>query len=249
MKMERIRNKSLAKIMALILVLVMMAGTITGCGDTASAAETGRLVVKVNPEVAVDYDEEGNVTGIEGINNDGRELIADHTGYEGKTSGEVIRELVAMMDKEGYLKKGNKGRKITIEVEDGSHMPSDDFLQNIVKSLKKQMSNKKYTGKIVIEGESNYGMSNYSVSPYGNSSYEKKTIKKSNAGNNGNTDYYGDSDYNGTSDGNTNYDSNSNYGGGNSNYDSNSDYGGGNSDYGSSDYGDSGYGGDSGYDD
>lgn len=235
------KKNNLIKLLAAIMIMIMSVGALAGCGSEASAAEGGRLILKVNPQVAVDYDDAGMVTGLEGLNADGEKLIKDYEGYQGKESRIVVKDLVALMNDAGYFKTDadGEGKKITLEIENGSKMPDDDFLENIVNDIKVYMGDKPYTGNIVINGESNYGVSDYAVSPYGDSSYDAPQPTTAAPSYNGG----GDSGY----DSNTNYDPNTNY-------DSNSDYhkpapaptSSGNSDYGNSSYDD---GGDSGYDD
>ena len=239
----------------------------SGCGSEASAAEGGRLIIKVNPQVAVDYDESGAVTDVEGLNDDGKSLLKDYSDFEGKNSRTVVKDIVALMSDGGYFKteKTDAGKQITISIEPGSKMPGKNFLKNIVADVKTYMGDKPYTGDIVVEGESNYGISDYAVSPYGDSSYgdakaatsAPTSAPASSGGNYGNTDYgsntnYGDSAY--SSGGGSKAATSApapapTYSGGDSGYDGNSGYDdSGNSGY--DDSGNSGYDdGDSGYDD
>ena len=243
------------------MIMVLSIGALAGCGEDASAAEAGTLVIKVNPEIAVDYDDEGKVVGVRGLNDDGKALVESYSGFEGRASDSVVTELVTMIHEAGYFETEieGEGRQITIEIEKGSEMPRKDFLTDIVTDVKAYMGDKPFTGNIVVEGESNYGVSDYAVSPYGDSSYnatQATTAAPSSGGSSGGTSVtYGNSSYGHTDYGNTNY-GNSGYSGtsqapaptttapaasGNSGY---SDYG--NSGY---DSGNSGYDGDSGYDD
>ena len=72
------KNHSLPnKLLALVLTLTM-AASMTACGESASTAAPGKensnsaagaILLSVNPEIEVEYDERGAVLEIEGINN------------------------------------------------------------------------------------------------------------------------------------------------------------------------------------
>lgn len=221
------KNKKAIKVLVVVMVLALSIGMFAGCGTQEAAATSGTLVVKVNPEFEVSYDEKGNVVEVLPMNEDAGKLMEQVNDYGGKPAREVIADLIALMDKEGYIEKEVKGegKNINIEVKYGSVMPSEDFLDDIVLNIKVLFDDKKVTGKVVVSGESNYGFSSYDVSDYGNTDYKaiKSKIDKAVAGGSSYTDY-----------GNTDYD------GYNSDYGANTDYDGANTDY-TSNYGNSDY--------
>ena len=55
------KKKNLISLLTAVMIMVLSIGALAGCGEDASAAEAGTLVIKVNPEIAVDYDDEGKV--------------------------------------------------------------------------------------------------------------------------------------------------------------------------------------------
>ncbi|MEE0796520.1 MAG: hypothetical protein UIJ88_01675 [Anaerovoracaceae bacterium] len=271
------KKRTMTVLTALMLSLVLCIGFMTGCGNGDAEAQademTGIIRVKVNPDIAVTYDRNGNVLKVEGINDDGRELIADYNGYEGKPCDQVIRELVEKMDMAGYFVEEieGEGNKIVLEIENGSYLPSDDFLNTIVEDLQHYTVDNHVNAPVDVQGISNYGWTNYGDTDYGPE-------------NDGITDYEGASkydsgkqtsssqvsssqqtkpaqqtskpqqsqpsaDYGNTHYGNTNYDDDgtTNYGG-NTNYDDDgtTNYGG-NTNY--DDGGTTNYGGNTNYDD
>lgn len=247
------KNKRTIKILIAVMVLVLGFGAFAGCGtETASA---GTLVLKVNPEFEINYDEDGNVVSIMPVNDDAGKLMDKLSEYEGKPTDEIVSQLIALMEKEGFIIKADAagmGNDINIQIKEGSKMPDDDFLDNIVKNVKAVFDGKNVMGKVVISGESNYGIKEYSVSDYGDTNYKAAKTKIDSAVQSGNsytnysnTDYDGynsnygaATDYDGT---NTNYNSssgNSNYGG-SSGSSGNSNYGGSSSSSGNSNYDDS----------
>ena len=125
-------KKILTTVLASVLTVSFLAGAVTGCGSRRTEADRGLgtaqvqqeaaggvISVKVNPEVAVSYDENGMVTAVEGRNDDGKAVMADYTGYEGKECSLVISEIVAEINEAGYLVEEveGQGRQITLEIE------------------------------------------------------------------------------------------------------------------------------------
>ena len=261
-------RKHMITALAAVLTVGLMGGILAGCGSRQPApasgtaqAETqeksGVICLKVNPEIAVSYDEAGMVTGIEGRNDDGKNLAADYSGYEGRPCRDVIKELVAKINDAGYFVEEADGsaRKITLEIETGSYLPEENFLNHIVAGIQEYTSSVQMNSPVEVAGESTYGWTDYGDTDYG-------------PDNDGVTDY-NDTDYGPNNDGMTDY-NDTDYG---PNNDGVTDYSapapaptpapapapapaapsGGDSGYGDSGYSDSGYGdsgyGDSGYDD
>lgn len=157
-----------------ILSMVIAGVLLSGCAlfqpaQTPMPEEGGILVVKVNPEIAVLYDKDGKVVTVEGRNDDGRNLITDDAEFEGKTCNEVVQMLIGKLRDSGYIveEAESDGNQITIEVEDGSRVPSDNFLSGIVYGVYEYADGQKLPVTVAVEGESAYGWSNYGDSDYG----------------------------------------------------------------------------------
>ena len=221
--------------LALVLAMTMSTGVLFGCGQNSTEAtvtetveETsaepqpagGTLVLSVNPEIEINYDENGNVTEISGRNDDGNAILANYSGYEGKAAREVVTELVTAIGEAGYFVEEVEGenRQITIEIEPGSGLPHETFLDEVASDVHECVSANNWQSPVDLRGESDYGMSDYQDTDYGPE-------------NDGVTDY---------GDGQSNYDEGqSNYDDGQTNYDdgqSNYDDGQTNYDDGQSDY-------------
>lgn len=243
------KKNNMIKALVAVMVLVLAFSGFSGCSGSgtqeADANTVGALIVKVNPEFAVNYDLDGNVTSIQARNEDAEKLLADYTGYEGRPSREVIKELVGLMNDAGYFDTDVEGygQTITIQVDPESQIPAVDFLPDVVTDVKEYFSDKQITGKIAIEGESNYGMSEYAVSDYGETNFKavKTTVSRdvarytdyTNTDYDGyNTDYDAKTDYDGK---NTDYEkrigAKTDYDGYNSDYDTKTDYDDANTDY------------------
>ena len=88
-------------IIAIMMALVMSLACLTGCGQSAATnngtelASGGVLVLSVNPEIAVEYDENGLVTGVSARNDDAMDIISNCKGLIGKETREAVTALVS----------------------------------------------------------------------------------------------------------------------------------------------------------
>lgn len=254
-------------IIAIMMALVLSLGCLTGCGQSATVdngaqlASGGVLVLSVNPEIAVEYDDNGLVTGVSARNDDALEIISSCKGLIGQETRDVVTKLVTAIGEAGYFVEEVEGerRQITIEIEAGSKLPHDAFLDEVVSDVRDCVNTNKWNVPMDVENESNYGITDYVDTDYGpgndgytdydGTDYANNTDYGVNA--DGNTDY-NDSDYGVWGDGLTDYDHNddnsTDYGEGNdgvtdydgTDYANNTDYGinaDGDTDYNDTDYG------------
>ena len=158
------------KLFTLTLTLVLCAALLIGCGaptnNTAHddshihmeeilipaptvKAAGGVLSLKINPEIALHYDENGKVTKVEGRNADGTRILEGFTGYTGKDTAQVLEELVDLIGKAGYFVEEADGtsRRIVLELDPGSQLPHDQFLQDMAKHVKSCVENKNWVGE------------------------------------------------------------------------------------------------------
>jgi len=166
--------------LALVGIMILGMGIFAGCGkqttETASLPESGTLLLKVNPEIAIEYDGNGRVTSVQGRNEDGKDIVSGYQDYIGKECREVVGDLVKEIQKAGYFVEEVEGRsrKITIEIETGSILPKEDFLDQIVADVQKCVADMKVNSPVVMPGETDYETTLYSISDYGVSAYEAK---------------------------------------------------------------------------
>ena len=168
------------KLLSLILVLTLCTALLIGCGahpqnaaahqhshaaqsieiipEAVQLAEQtpitgGVLCLKINPEIALHYDEKGNVTKLEGRNADGVQLLQTFTGYEGKEATQVLSELVNLIGKAGYFVEEADGqaRKIVLELDPGSQVPHEKFLEDMAKHVKSCVENQNWVGEREFE--------------------------------------------------------------------------------------------------
>lgn len=117
----------------------------TQSDETENASEslvsTGTLYLMLNPEIAIEYDEEALVTAVRGENADGEELIETYTDYVGKHSRVVIQELILKFGEAGYFENEVEGetKRLVIELEAGSNLPGDNFLEEMAASAQRAL--------------------------------------------------------------------------------------------------------------
>ena len=232
------KKSNLKTILSVALALALCLFALVGCGSNPTTNEGGEfakggvLVLSVNPEIAVTYDADGNVTKVTARNDDAKEIIAEYAGYEGKACKAVVSELVAKIGEAGYFVEEIEGekRQITIEIEPGSKLPNNNFLDEVANEVRDCVNENKWNSPVDVKGESDYGITDYIDTDYG-------------PNNDGVTDY-DDTDYGPNNDGVTDYDD-TDYGPNNDGVTDYSDYGtstpntstNGSTDYDDTDYG------------
>ena len=123
--------------------------------DGTVLADSGTLYLKVNPEIAIDYDENGKVTGIVGVNDDGTDIVDMYPDFIGKDSGLVVKDLIALIGEAGFFVEEIEGnaKKIVIELEAGSPMPGDNFLEIMASSAQSAVEEYKLNSNVEVEGK------------------------------------------------------------------------------------------------
>lgn len=123
--------------------------------EGTAITESGTLYLKVNPEIAINYDDNGQVTSIYGENDDGKEIIGLYPDFIGKDSGLVVKDLIALIGEAGYFVEEIEGeaKKIVIELEAGSAMPSNNFLEVMAASAQSAVEEYKLNSNVEVDGE------------------------------------------------------------------------------------------------
>ncbi len=238
------KRTNMKSILAVAAALILGFSTLAACGTNAPMKETpapqteaqrseaestlakketeglegGVLFLKVNPEIAIAYDADGLVTGVTGRNDDGTALLKEFTGYEGKACKDIVVQLVNEIAAAGYFVDDVDGnaRQITIEIEKGSMLPTQNFLDEIEREVREELNENKWENRLNVGESPSYGRTDYDATDYDPQ---------------GTTDYM-DTDYGPNNDGVTDYDD-TDYG---PNNDGVTDYG--RTDYGKTDYND-----------
>lgn len=144
------------KLITAIVCILALAMCFTACAPSAAkapAAQGGTLRLKVNPEIAISYDADGNVTSVEAVNEDAVAILEGYTEYEGKACKVVMAELVAQIGAAGYFVEDVDGncRQITIEVEAGSQIPDEAFLAEVEEEVRETVTDNEWSAPIEVK--------------------------------------------------------------------------------------------------
>lgn len=122
------------------LALALLAGCGAQPAEQASAENgtVGTVLLSVNPEIEVEYDKNGMVLEIEGVNEDGKTVVKDVKDYQGKDCRTVVSELVRDIYDDGYFEGTVDGhvKNIVLKLEEGSVYVSDEFLQDVADGVR-----------------------------------------------------------------------------------------------------------------
>ena len=207
------------KILAAASSLAVLAALLTGCGaqPQESSVTAGVLTLRVNPEIAIHYNQSGKVVALEGDNQDGREIVEAYPDYIGKDCEVVVQELVEEIHAAGYFVEKVEGqpRRVVLELDDDSQEPREDFLEDMSRSAQDALEGLSLGSAVVVEddgaavspspkaspgtsdyNDTDYGPNNDGVTDYNDTDYGPN--------NDGVTDY-NDTDYGPNNDGVTDY--------------------------------------------
>ena len=210
------------KILAAASSLAVLAALLTGCGaqPQESSVTAGVLTLRVNPEIAIHYNQSGKVVALKGDNQDGREIVEAYPDYIGKDCEVVVQELVEEIHAAGYFVEEVEGqpRRVVLELDDDSQEPREDFLEDMSRSAQDALEGLSLGSAVVVEDDAAVSPSpKASEAPVGASDYNDTDYGPNNDGvtdyddtdygpnNDGVTDY-NDTDYGPNNDGVTDYD-------------------------------------------
>lgn len=145
--------------LAILLTMVMLVGCLTGCGSSRTAGSTvalaagGTLILRVNPEISIAYDEKGIVTEIVAKNDDASVIVDACEDVVGKEAKEAVAILVKQIGEAGYFVEEIEGetRKITLEIEEGSRMPHGDFLEEIAEEVRECVKENEWNAPVELD--------------------------------------------------------------------------------------------------
>jgi uncharacterized membrane protein YkoI len=150
------KKRMLTSILALTLSAAFTAAALSGCGAqepsgaasgvasrtpsaAADSSAVGAVLLSVNPEIEIEYDRQGLVLEVEGLNDDGRSIVSRYGDFSGKTCQAVLNELVQEIYDAGYFEKTVDGhdKNIVVKLETGSVSPDSTFLEDLARSIRK----------------------------------------------------------------------------------------------------------------
>ena len=194
------------KILAAASSLAVLAALLTGCGAQPQdgSVTAGVLTLRVNPEIAIHYNQSGKVVALEGDNQDGREIVEAYPDYIGKDCEVVVQELVEEIHAAGYFVEEVEGqpRRVVLELDDDSQEPREDFLEDMSRSAQDALEGLSLGSAVVVEDDAAVSPSpKASEAPVGARDYNNTDYGPNN---DGVTDY-NDTDYGPNNDGVTDY--------------------------------------------
>lgn len=147
-------------LLALVSSLAVLAAVLlAGCAPSNNAeTEKGYLKLSVNPEIRIEYNSEGLVTGLEGLNRDGSDIVSGYGDYIGKSCSDVLKDLVADIYQAGYfIEDADSGRRqVVLQLEPGSALPDDDFLELLRGDVQAEMKDLALDAPVVEIDSSDY---------------------------------------------------------------------------------------------
>lgn len=158
-------KKSLSLLLVgLLLSLAIFAGCTASAekpqdSQAVALQDGGSLVLSVNPKLELNYDDKGIVKLITAMNDDGKVILTSLKTISGQETRLAVVEIVKQIIDKGYLKADDNKRQVELELKKGSVLPNDDFMKDIVKDLQAFLKDNKMENKLVIDGDSDYGLS------------------------------------------------------------------------------------------
>ena len=157
-------KKSISLVLAVLLLLSLFAGCTAKTAITRKAHNApkeekafGKLLLSVNPEIEIEYDEEGIVVELEGKNDEGREIVKKYRDLVGKDSETVVKELVQEIYNSGYFDNTIAGnsRNIIVKLEDGSSYPDNGFLERVVAGVREAVNANNISSETIAVDKTN----------------------------------------------------------------------------------------------
>lgn len=152
------------KIMTTLATLLALTLLLTACGQAAPGpaaivprknGAVGSVLLSLNPEIEIEYDRNGIVVELEGLNEDGRDILLGYVRFEGKTVQQVMGELVEAIYASGkyQLEMDGNAKNIVIKLLEGSAYPSEEFLEEVAESIRLVVSTQGSTNQTVVVGK------------------------------------------------------------------------------------------------
>jgi len=162
------------KQMSLLLALVMlMTALLVGCGakeetvpktdetpdpTVAFTAGGGSLKLSVNPEIRLDYDENGLVTAVIAENADGEAVVAAVEELVGKEATAAVDILVREIEAQGYFVSeiDDEKRLVMLQFKTGSAVPYVGFAQSMTDNVRDTVTALGADNAVVTIGAEDY---------------------------------------------------------------------------------------------
>ena len=111
------------KLLTYILMFAMLLG-LPACGNTTESSiqpveKVGTILISLNPEIEIEYDREGLVMAVLGLNDDGKFISAEQDDLIGLPCKIALELLIEDIFEAGYFSSdvGGPGRTIVLKLE------------------------------------------------------------------------------------------------------------------------------------
>jgi uncharacterized membrane protein YkoI len=153
------------KMITLIFTVLFLFAAVAGCGKKGPELKdgTGIILLRVNPEISVHYDEEGIVTDVVPENDDGKVVVENVRDFKGQQVRAVVKQLVAAIHDAGFFISEIDGseRDITIEIVKGSVFPEESFDKLVAKDVRSTLKEMNLDSNVLGIDLSDYDDSDY----------------------------------------------------------------------------------------
>ncbi len=153
------------KMITLIFTVLFLFAAVAGCGKKGPELKdgTGIILLRVNPEISVHYDEEGIVTDVVPENDDGKVVVENVQDFKGQQVRAVVKQLVAAIHDAGFFISEIDGseRDITIEIVKGSVFPEESFDKLVAKDVRSTLKEMNLDSNVLGIDLSDYDDSDY----------------------------------------------------------------------------------------
>ncbi len=153
------------KMITLIFTVLFLFAAVVGCGKKGPELKdgTGIILLRVNPEISVHYDEEGIVTDVVPENDDGKVVVENVQDFKGQEVRTVVKQLVAAIHDAGFFVSEIDGseRDITIEIVKGSVFPEESFDKLVAKDVRSTLKEMNLDSNVLGIDLSDYDDSDY----------------------------------------------------------------------------------------
>lgn len=132
------------KFAAFSTICALTLSLMSGCGQetlpegkSLNSKSIGSILLSLNPEIEIEYDKDGRVIEVEGLNDDGKKIAEAFIDIEGEDCYVAVSEIAKKIYDDGYFDKQINGhaKNIVLKLENGSETPDDDFLEDIVSQV------------------------------------------------------------------------------------------------------------------
>ena len=166
--MRKTKKRNAMVITAAVMGLLVVAGSGMRSFDAAAQTtsrvyevgkeEAGSILLSVEPQIRISYDGRGKVLGVKGINEAGRKIVSEYSGFKGRSCETVVNELVQDIYDAGYFDTAVEGktRNIVVKLEKGSVYPDQDFLEDVAREVRRVVRDNRIDSSVVVLDKSDY---------------------------------------------------------------------------------------------